>query len=72
MAELAKNILTVTFSRWGKILKDDQMAAAMIDRIVHYGHLVVFEGPTKRMGGRRLWRGGNRRATGQGACRCRT
>lgn len=38
------------FSRWGKILTDDQMAAAMIDRIVHYGHLVVFEGPTKRMG----------------------
>lgn len=37
------------FSRWGKILTDDQMAAAMIDRIVHYGHLVVFEGPTKRM-----------------------
>ena len=35
LAELAKNILTVTFSRWGKILKDDQMAAAMIDRIVH-------------------------------------
>ncbi len=37
------------FSRWGKVLTDDQMAAAMIDRIVHYGHLVVFEGPTKRM-----------------------
>lgn len=33
----------------GEILTDDQMAAAMIDRIVHYGHLVVFEGPTKRM-----------------------
>lgn len=38
------------FSGWGKILADDQMVAAMIDRIVHYGHLVVFEGPTKRMG----------------------
>ncbi len=37
------------FSRWGKILTDDQMAAAMIDRIIHYGHLVVFDGPTKRM-----------------------
>ena len=37
------------FSRWGSVLADDQMAAAMIDRIVHYGHLVVFEGPTKRM-----------------------
>ncbi|MCQ5091896.1 ATP-binding protein [Slackia exigua] len=37
------------FSRWGKILTDNQMAAAMIDRIVHYRHLVVFEGSTKRM-----------------------
>ena len=37
------------FSRWGSVLADDQMAAAMIDRIIHYGHLVVFEGPTKRM-----------------------
>lgn len=37
------------FSKWGGILTDDQMAAAMIDRIVHHGHLVVFDGPTKRM-----------------------
>jgi len=37
------------FSRWGSILTDDQMAAAMIDRIIHHGHLVVFDGPTKRM-----------------------
>lgn len=37
------------FSRWGSVLTDDQMAAAMIDRIIHYGHLIVFEGPTKRM-----------------------
>ena len=35
------------FSRWGKILTDDQMAAAMIDRSSH--PLVVFEEPTKRM-----------------------
>lgn len=31
------------------MLTDDQMAAAIIDRIIHYGHLTVFEGPTKRM-----------------------
>lgn len=37
------------FSRWGPVLTDDQMAAAMIDRIIHYGRLIVFEGPTKRM-----------------------
>ena len=37
------------FSRWGGVLTDDQMAAAMIDRIVHHGHLLVFEGGTRRM-----------------------
>lgn len=37
-------------SRWGSVLTDDQMAAATIDRMIHYGHLIVFEGPTKRMG----------------------
>lgn len=37
-------------SRWGSALTDDQMAAAMIDRMIRYGHLIVFEGPTKRMG----------------------
>ena len=36
------------FSRWGSVLTDDQMAAAMIDRIIHYGHLLVFDGPTRR------------------------
>ena len=36
-------------SRWGSILTDDQMAAAMIDRIIHHGHLGVFDGPTKRL-----------------------
>ena len=28
------------FSEWGKIVADDQLAAAMIDRIVHFGHLI--------------------------------
>lgn len=28
------------FSEWGKIVTDDQLAAAMIDRIVHFGHLI--------------------------------
>lgn len=36
-------------SRWGSALTDDQMAAAMIDRMIRYGHLIVFEGPTKGM-----------------------
>lgn len=28
------------FSEWGKMFTDDELAAAMIDRIVHYGHLI--------------------------------
>jgi len=28
------------FSEWGKTFTDDQLAAAMIDRIVHHGHLI--------------------------------
>lgn len=27
----------------------EQVAAAMIDRLVHYGHLLLFEGPSYRM-----------------------
>lgn len=39
----------VEFSRWGTVLTDDQMAAAIIDRIAHHGHLLVFEGESYRM-----------------------
>lgn len=37
------------FSHWGAVLTDDQLAAAMIDRIAHHGHLVTFEGDSYRM-----------------------
>lgn len=37
------------FSRWGSIFTDDQMAAAMIDRLAHYGYILVFEGESYRM-----------------------
>lgn len=37
------------FSRWGGIFTDEQMAAAMIDRLVHHGHLILFEGKSYRM-----------------------
>lgn len=39
----------VEFSHWGSVFTDDQMAAAMIDRIAHHGHLVMFEGESYRM-----------------------
>ncbi|WP_353936535.1 ATP-binding protein [uncultured Brevibacillus sp.] len=32
------------FFKWGSIFTDDQMAAAMIDRLAHHGQLIVFEG----------------------------
>lgn len=37
------------FSKWGGIFTDEQMAAAMIDRLVHHGHLILFEGQSYRM-----------------------
>jgi len=37
------------FSKWGSVFTDDQMAAAMIDRLAHHGHLLVFEGGSYRM-----------------------
>ena len=37
------------FSKWGGVFTDDQMAAAMIDRLVHHGHLFLFDGKSYRM-----------------------
>jgi len=39
----------IEFSKWGGVFTDDQMAAAMIDRLVHHGHLLIFEGKSYRM-----------------------
>ena len=35
--------------RWGSIFTDDQMAAAMIDRLAHHGYILLFEGESYRM-----------------------
>jgi DNA replication protein DnaC len=37
------------FSKWGSLFTDDQMAAAMIDRLAHHGHIMLFEGESYRM-----------------------
>ncbi|HOI98979.1 MAG TPA: ATP-binding protein [Rectinema sp.] len=37
------------FSKWGTIFTDDQMAAAIIDKLAHHGHIVLFEGESYRM-----------------------
>ena len=31
------------------VFGDDQMAAALIDRIVHHGRLIEFTGPSRRV-----------------------
>lgn len=37
------------FSRWGTVFTDDQMTAAMIDRLAHHGPWLIFEGESYRM-----------------------
>lgn len=37
------------FSRWGGVFEDNQMAAAVIDRVVHHGRLVQFRGESYRV-----------------------
>lgn len=37
------------FSKWGGIFTDDQMAAAMIDRLPHHGYLRLIQGESYRM-----------------------
>lgn len=37
------------FSRWGSVFGDDQMAAAVIDGIVHHGRLIQFRGESYRV-----------------------
>lgn len=39
------------FSKWITVFYDEQMTASIIDRIVHYGHLVIFDGPSNRLKG---------------------
>ena len=37
------------FSRWGAVFGDDQMAAAVIDRVAHHGRLLRFRGESYRV-----------------------
>jgi DNA replication protein DnaC len=39
------------FSKWITVFYDEQMTASIIDRIVHYGHLLIFDGPSNRLKG---------------------
>ena len=42
------HIMNIEFSGWGRVLGDKNMAAALIDRTVHHGRLVRFEGGSYR------------------------
>ena len=37
------------FSKWGNIFYDEQMTAAMIDRLVHHSYLLLFDGQIYRI-----------------------
>ena len=39
----------IEFSKWGVVFGDDKMASAIIDRVMHHGRLIEFNGPSKRM-----------------------
>lgn len=39
------------FSKWITVFYDEQMTASIIDRIVHYGHIIIFDGSSNRLKG---------------------
>ncbi len=39
------------FSKWVTVFYDEQMTAAIIDRIVHHGHIIIFDGQSNRLKG---------------------
>lgn len=39
----------IEFGKWGTVFGDDKLAAALIDRIVHHGRFIEFNGVSHRM-----------------------
>jgi len=37
------------FSQWNTVFGNDKLTAAMIDRLVHHSHILVFSGPSHRL-----------------------
>jgi DNA replication protein DnaC len=37
------------FSGWNTVLGDNKLTAALIDRLIHHSHIVVFSGPSHRL-----------------------
>lgn len=40
-------ITNLEFSKWANIFYDAQMTAALIDRLVHHSHLLIFDGASR-------------------------
>lgn len=39
----------LSFSQWNTVLGDDKLTAALIDRLVHHSHIVIFSGDSYRL-----------------------
>lgn len=37
------------FSKWNGIFYDEKLTSAIIDRLVHHSHMLVFNGPSYRI-----------------------
>jgi DNA replication protein DnaC len=37
------------FSQWNTVFGNDKLTAAMIDRLIHHSHIIVFSGPSHRL-----------------------
>ena len=46
---IVSDTTNLEFSKWGSVFTDEQMAAAMIDRLAHHGHLLMAGGRSYRM-----------------------
>jgi len=39
----------VEFSQWNTVFGNDKLTTAMIDRLVHHSHIILFDGPSHRL-----------------------
>lgn len=47
-----KSVIITTnleFSKWNGIFYDEKLTSAIIDRLIHHSHLLVFSGPSYRL-----------------------
>lgn len=48
------------FSQWNTVFGDDRLTAALIDRLVHHSHIVIFSGESYRLAQSMRQQGGSR------------